>query len=176
MKMTFFSALSAFCVFSVCATLAGNTASPLVSSADDAAAFQAFLRQFEEGTGQFINGDATRWKQHVSLRDDATIMGGFGGYERGKEVGPRYDWAAAQFRPSGAVLKVEHLSSGVSGDLAYTVTIERSQVLVAGQTAPMPMALRVSHVFRKEGGAWKLLHRHADHLVEKAPPGNVLRK
>ena len=152
-----------------------DTAASLVTAGDDAG-FQAFLRQFEEGTGRFINGDATLWKQHVSQRDDATIMGGFGGYERGKEVGPRYDWAAAQFRPSGAVLKVEHLTSAVNGDLAYTVTIERSQVLVAGQAAPMPMALRVSHVFRKENGVWKLLHRHADHLVEKAPPGAVLRK
>ena len=169
MKMTFLSTLSVLSVLSVLAALP-------VTAGDDASAFKAFLREFEAGTERFINGDATVWKQHVSQRDDATIMGGFGGYERGKEVGPRYEWAAAQFRPSGAVLKVEHLTSAVSGDLAYTVTIERSQVLVAGQTAPMPMALRVSHVFRKENGVWKLLHRHADHLVEKAPPAAVLRK
>jgi ketosteroid isomerase-like protein len=173
MKMIFLSALSAF---SVCSILIGSTVLPVVAAVDDTSTFQAFLRQFEEGTGRFINGDATLWKQQMSQRDDATIMGGFGGYERGKEVGPRYDWAVAQFRPSGAVLKVEYLTSAVSGDLAYTVTIERSQALVAGQTAPMPMALRATHVFRKEDGAWKLLHRHADHLVEKTAPAAVLGK
>jgi hypothetical protein len=173
MKMMFFSALSTLSVYSM---LAANTAAPRVTAVDDTPGFQAFLRQFEEGTNRFINGDATLWKQHVSQRGDATIMGGFGGYEQGKEVGPRYDWAAAQFRPSGAVLKVEYLTSAVSGDLAYTVSIERSHALVAGQAAPMPMALRVTHMFRKEDGGWKLLHRHADHLVEKAAPGAVLRK
>jgi hypothetical protein len=173
MKMMSFLALS---TVSVCSMLAVSTAAPLGTAGDDASEFQAFLRQFEEGTGRFINGDATLWKQHVSRRGDATIMGGFGGYEQGKEVGPRYDWAAAQFRPSGAVLKVERLAFAVSGDLAYTVTIERSQALVAGQAAPMPMALRVTHMFRKEDDQWKLLHRHADHLVEKTAPGAVLRK
>jgi ketosteroid isomerase-like protein len=173
MKMILLSALT---TLSVCSLLAANAAAPRAAAPDDASGFQAFLRRFEEATGRFINGDATLWKQHVSRRDDATIMGGFGGYERGQEVGPRYDWAAAQFRPSGAVLDVEHLTSAFSGDLAYTVTIERSRALVAGQTAPMPMALRVTHVFWKEDGAWKLLHRHADHLVEKTAPGAVLRK
>jgi ketosteroid isomerase-like protein len=173
MKMMFLSTLS---TLSVCSMLAATAAASRVTAIDDASGFQAFLRRFEEGTDRFINGDATLWKQHLSQRDDATIMGGFGGYEKGREVGPRYDWAAAQFRPSGAVLKVEHLTSAVSGVLAYTVTIERSQALVAGQTAPVPMALRVTHVFRKEDGEWKLLHRHADHLVDKTAPGAVLRK
>jgi hypothetical protein len=171
MKMMFLSAISAL---SMC--LAATAGARLVTGVDDGSGFQAFLRQFEEGTRRFINGDATLWKQHVSQRGDATIMGGFGGYEQGEAVGPRYDWAAAQFRPSGAVLKVEYLTSAVSGDLAYTVTIERSQALIAGQTAPTPMALRVTHAFRKENGAWKLVHRHADHLVEKTAPEAVLRK
>jgi ketosteroid isomerase-like protein len=173
MNMIRFGALL---MLSVCSMLAVNTPAAPVMATDEASEFQAFLRQFDEGTNRFVNGDATVWKQHVSGRDDATIMGGFGGYERGKEVAPRYDWAAAQFRPSGAVLSVERLASAVSGDLAYTVTIERSRALVAGQTAPAPMALRVTHVFRKEDGQWKLLHRHADHLVERVAPAGVLRK
>src|SRR5215216_6142317 len=89
---------------------------------------QAFLPHFEEGINRFINGDPTLWKQNASHRDDATIMGAWGAYERGwNEAGPRYDWAAARFRESGARVKVEYLSTGVSGDLAYTVAIERSE-------------------------------------------------
>jgi ketosteroid isomerase-like protein len=64
----------------------------------------------------------------------------------------------------------------VSGDLAYTVAIERSEVRVAGQDKPAPMALRVTHIFRKEDGAWKLVHRHADPLMNKTAPGAVLEK
>src|SRR5687767_1583881 len=87
MKMMFLSALS---TLSVCSMLAATAAASRVTAIDDPSGFQAFLRRFEEGTGRFINGDATLWKQHVSQRDDATIMGGFGGYEKGREVGPRY--------------------------------------------------------------------------------------
>jgi ketosteroid isomerase-like protein len=138
---------------------------------------QSFLPRFEEGTSRFINGDPTLWKENASRRNDVTIMGGWGAYEKGwTEVGPRYDWAAARFRESGAKVSVEYISSAVGGDLAYTVAIERSEALVAGQDKPAPMALRVTHVFRKEDVAWKLVHRHADPLIDKTAPPAVLQK
>jgi ketosteroid isomerase-like protein len=28
----------------------------------------------------------------------------------------------------------------------------------------------VTHVFRKKGGTWKLMHRHADPLIAKTAP------
>ena len=138
---------------------------------------QAFFPQFEEGTHRFINGNPNLWKQNASQGDDATIMGGWGAYEKGwKEVGRRYDWAAGRFRESGAKVMVEYLSSGVSGDLAYTVAIERSEVRLVDQDKPAPMALRVTHIFRKENGVWKLVHRHADPLINKTAPATVLQK
>jgi ketosteroid isomerase-like protein len=103
-------------------------------------------------------------------------MGAWGAYERGwAEVGPRYDWAAARFKPSGATVQVEVLSQVHSGDLAYTVAIERSTALVVGQEQPRPLQLRVTHVFRKEDGTWKLLHRHADPLIDKTAPADTFR-
>ncbi len=105
---------------------------------DDASgesSFRAFLEQFEQATRGFINGDPDLWKQHASRRDDVTLMGGWGICEKGwAGVGARYDWAAARFRDSGAALTVEYLASGVSGDLAYTVGIERSVVRLADQS------------------------------------------
>jgi hypothetical protein len=57
--------------------------------------FRAFLPQWEKAQTRFINGDPTLWKQNASHRDDATILGAFGGYgEKGWDVvGARYDWA-----------------------------------------------------------------------------------
>ena len=52
---------------------------------------------------------------------------------------------------------------------------ERSAVRLADTPATAPMTLRVTYVFRKEDGRWKLLHRHADPLVETAAPGSVLK-
>lgn len=151
-----------------------DVASGIGEAAD--ASLRAFLPRFEEATSRFINGDPALWKRIASRRDDATIVGAWGAYERGwNEVGPRYDWAAARFEESGARVEVEYLSSGVSGDLAYTVAIERSEAHLAGRDEPAPMALRVTHVFGKEDGDWKLVHRHADPLIDKTAPATVLR-
>lgn len=133
--------------------------------------FKAFLVRWEEAQSRFLNGDATMWKQNSSQSEEASIFGAFGGSEKGwKEVGPRYDWAASQYRKSGARKQVEYRSTVISGDLAFTVAIERDEALVGDQTKPAPRALRVTQIFRKEQGAWKLLHRHADPLVEKKAP------
>jgi ketosteroid isomerase-like protein len=149
----------------------------IVGEAADAASLQAFLPQFEEGTSGFINGDPTLWKRNASRRDDAMIMGAWGAYEKGwAEVGPRYEWATARFKESGAKVQVEYLASAVSGELAYTVAIERSEVRLVDQDTPAAMALRVTHIFRKEDGAWKLVLRHADPLIEKTAPATVLQK
>ena len=50
---------------------------------------------------------------------------------------------------------------------------ERSAVRLADTPATGPMTLRVTYVFRKEDGRWKLLQRHADPLVETTARGFV---
>jgi ketosteroid isomerase-like protein len=145
------------------------------SSVGDAS-FQAFLPEFEVGISGFINGEAERWKQNASQREDVTVMGAWGGHEKGSsQAGPRYDWAADRFRASEAKVNVEYVTSGTSGDLAYTVAIERSEVCLANAASPAQMTLRVTHIFRREGGAWKLVHRHADPLTAKTAPASVLK-
>jgi ketosteroid isomerase-like protein len=136
------------------------------------ASFRKFLAQWEVAQARFINGDPTMWKQHASHTEDATIFGAFGGHEKGwKEVGERNDWASSQFTEGGTKKPFEYLNSASSGDLAFTVAIERDEVLVRGQRKPVARALRVTQIFRKDGGVWRLLHRHADPLIErKAPP------
>ena len=141
--------------------------------------FRAFLPVWEKAQSRFINGDPTLWKQHASHREDVTILGGFGGYgEKGWDaVGARYEWASSQYKSGGATMKVEYLSVVVSGDLAYTVGVERQEgARVGDQQSPGPRALRATQIFRRENGAWKLLHRHADPLLEKQTPSATPRK
>jgi ketosteroid isomerase-like protein len=134
--------------------------------------FKSFLVKWEQCITHFINGDPSCWKQNSSQTDDATIFGAFGGYgeKSWKEVGPRYDWASSQYKPSGAKIKVEYLSIVVGIDLAYTVGIERSDALLGDAKATAPRVLRSTQIFKKENGVWKLLHRHADPLIEKKAP------
>ncbi|MGB8804952.1 MAG: hypothetical protein WCC93_08505 [Chthoniobacterales bacterium] len=117
--------------------------------------FRTFLARWEDAQSHFSNGDPTLWKQNSSQSEDATIFGAFGGYEKGwNEVGPRYDWAASQFRESGAKKQIEYLNTASGGEFAFSVAIERDEVRVGDQDKPAPRALRVTQIFRKENGSF----------------------
>jgi ketosteroid isomerase-like protein len=68
----------------------------------------------------------------------------------------------------------ELLASGTSGDLGYTVSIEHGTATVTGASEAVPMRLRVTHIYRREAGEWKLVHRHADAVTAKIPAAAVL--
>jgi ketosteroid isomerase-like protein len=72
-----------------------------------------------------------------------------------------------------AARQVDHVSTVVSGDLAYTVAIERSTVRPPDAPATTATAQRVTQVFRKEDGRWKLLHRDVDPYLETTGPASV---
>jgi ketosteroid isomerase-like protein len=57
------------------------------------------------------------------------------------------------------------VSSMEQSGLAYAVEIERSAARMAGSSELQQLALRVTTVFRREGGQWKVVHRHADPLM-----------
>ena len=54
----------------------------------------------------------------------------------------------------------ELLEFDVVGDMAYTVGLEHSSLSVRGE--PRSYRLRATQVYRREGGRWRVAHRHAD--------------
>jgi ketosteroid isomerase-like protein len=130
-----------------------------------------FLARLEDATSGMLNGDASLWMELVSHADDATLFPPFGGVARGwEEVGTRYQAAAARQTPGSGSVSVEVLASGVSGELAYVVSLERSLIRVVGSDELRPGFTRVTHILRREDGEWRLLHRHMDHLPETFVP------
>ena len=134
--------------------------------------FDRFLRRYEAANTAFVNGDPPRWLSITADRDPVSIFGGFGGLgDAGlADVDQRYQLAAGAFRPSGAVVDFDYLVKDVRDRLAYTVAIERSNVLYAGHDAPQPQVLRVTMIFRFDRGGWTIVHRHADMMVDLQLP------
>jgi ketosteroid isomerase-like protein len=118
----------------------------------------------------FVRGNAEPLKALFSHRDDVTILGAFGGFEQGWDlVGPRLDWASSQFRDG--VWSCTNLSTHLTEDMACLVDIERTEGLLGGGHERVNQELRVTHVFRREGDDFRIVHRHADPLRPTAPPG-----
>ena len=171
------SALAALLVLALVAStgvLAGAPASAGTGhgSGHHAYGFERFLQRYEAANTAFVNGDPRLWLSMTAEKDPASIFGGFGGLgESGtEEVRRRYLLAATAFRPSGADVDFEYLVKDVRGKLAYTVAIERSHVLYAGRTERQEQVLRSTMIFRFERGAWKIVHRHADMMVDLELP------
>jgi ketosteroid isomerase-like protein len=55
------------------------------------------------------------------------------------------------------------VAAGASGALAYLVGFEHIANSVAGVPVE-PYTLRVTRIYRREAGEWKIAHRHADYI------------
>ena len=64
--------------------------------------------------------------------------------------------------------RIDLLAAGASGDLAYTVANEHATLSIDGVATEI--SLRVTHVFRREDGEWKVVHRHADRPPSETTP------
>jgi len=128
--------------------------------------FEQFMKQRADIALAYVNGDAGPLAGIVTRREPAHFFGPNGGHADGVEaVGRDYRDGAAHFEPGGES-RVEVLQAGDGGDLAYWVGLQHARVRVKGKPDPVPMSLRVTEIYRREEGAWRLVHRHADMLAE----------
>jgi ketosteroid isomerase-like protein len=116
------------------------------------------------------NGDPAPRLKMWSTNDPVTLFGGWGPCKSGSaEVNRISRWVASRFKNCTSY-RFELVAAGVSGDLAYTVGFEHSSLSVDG--TPVNNTLRVTHVYRREDGEWKVVHRHGDFPpVDQSPPG-----
>jgi len=135
--------------------------------------FATAVAEVGRAAGTFVGGDPQPYTSRWAHDPDVTIFGGWGDYEHGwHEVGPRLDWAAERFVAGGTAQEILAMVS--SGDLGYSVALERGHAHLAGRPTAAPMLLRVTHVYRRIDGVWKVVHRHADPIAAKTPAAAVL--
>ena len=133
------------------------------------------LEEYHRAGLEITNGNPEVYKSLYSRRDDVTLANPFGPPVRGwSNVSATLDRAAANYR-DGEVVGFENVSSVVADDLAYTVEIESYRARVGGADEMTPVSVRVTSVFRRENGDWKLLHRHADPITAPRPAVSVIQ-
>ena len=129
----------------------------------------SFIPRQEAADAELHNGDAEPRRQLWSREDPVTVLGALGVAASGwEEVDRTFEWVASKFS-NGESFRLEVIAAGVSGDLAYTVGYEHSTASRDGGPV-RPSRLRVTHVYRRENGEWKIVHRHGDGLEAEAPP------
>lgn len=125
--------------------------------------FEAFLARRPDAGKAYVNGDAGPLTEISTEHDPATFYGPQGGVIEGAgTVLDTNQRGAASFAPGGES-HFEILHAAADGQLGYLVGIQRATVrLTGGADEDVEMALRLTELYRREDGSWKLVHRHAD--------------
>jgi ketosteroid isomerase-like protein len=121
------------------------------------------VSRLEEATQAFMRGDMARYLELTPHAPGFTLMNPFGG-EPARYADRRDSLMAAASYFRGGDARIELVDAHASGDLLVLVMVERQHGEVGG-LPDQDWPLRVTQVYRRDGGAWLLLHRHADPLV-----------
>lgn len=124
--------------------------------------FDAFFHIRQNAASSYGNGDGKPLDAIVAHTGDATFHSPGGDTVSGAaEVAARYAKDAASFEPGGQS-RFQVLQKYSDGNMAFWTGFQIAQVRLKGKPEPMEMRIRITEVFRRQDGHWKMVHRHAD--------------
>jgi ketosteroid isomerase-like protein len=115
--------------------------------------------QFYAALNRMANGDARPLADIWSQGAGVTTMHPIGGREVGWDK-VRASFAQVAEIVSEGRIRLDDQLIRVTGDLAYELGFERGQAKFAGQQVSLDH--RVTNIYRKEAGSWKIVHHHTD--------------
>jgi uncharacterized protein (TIGR02246 family) len=131
--------------------------------------WERFRDDVRQAVAAIVAGDPGPYTRCWTSREDATLLGAFGGVVRGRrEIATRLAAVADRYT-DGRYTRMEVLAEAAVGDLAYLVHLERIES-VDEDRRPVVRERRVTHVARREEDGWRLVHQHSDPLVEAQLP------
>jgi ketosteroid isomerase-like protein len=109
------------------------------------------------------NGDAEPRRAIWSREEPVSVLGAWRNAHGQEEVDELFADLGESFSDCTSY-DFDLLSFDVVGDMAYTVGLEHTSTSVRGE--PRTYTLRATQVYRREGGEWRVAHRHADTVTE----------
>jgi ketosteroid isomerase-like protein len=105
------------------------------------------------------NGDAEPRLALWSLHEPVSVLGAWRTAIGQAEVRDLFHTLAETFSDCTSHV-YEIVSAEVIGDMAFTAGYERTQASINGERRQY--VLRVTQIYRREDGEWKVAHRHGD--------------
>src|SRR4051812_23068488 len=120
--------------------------------------FEEFMKQRLKASSDFVNGSANELLKISTESDPATIFPPNGLMVSGATNVNEFNIKGSANFESGSENGFEVFHMGESGDLAYWAGLQHTVARMKGKTEAVPMHLRITEVFRRESGAWKMIH------------------
>jgi len=134
------------------------------------------IEQSHAALDAILKGDPSLYKALFSQADDVTLGNPFGPYARGRRQVEATLARAASHYGDGEITGAELVAKYISEGLACVVEVERGRAKVGGGEELVPVAVRVTSLFRLEQNAWRLVHRHADPITTARPASSVISR
>jgi ketosteroid isomerase-like protein len=109
------------------------------------------------------NGDARSRRAIWSRKEPVSVLGAWRDAHGQAELDELFASLAGSFSDC-ASYRFELQAYDVVGDMAYTAGLEHATASVDGRSRSY--TLRATQVYRREGGEWKVAHRHGDTVSE----------
>ncbi|RJT21398.1 nuclear transport factor 2 family protein [Mesorhizobium waimense] len=109
------------------------------------------------------NGDPAPRRALWSRNEPVSVLGAWRNAHGQRELEELFAALGTSFSDCTSYA-FELLSYDVVGDMAYTAGFEHTSASVDGR--PRTYTLRVTQVYRREGGEWRVVHRHGDTVTE----------
>jgi ketosteroid isomerase-like protein len=116
-------------------------------------------KQFYAALNRMAAGDAGAMSDIWSHGPLVTALHPIGSRSLGWEAVKESFAHVAQIASDGRIELKDQLVH-VAGEVAYEVGIEHGQLKLAGQQVSIEH--RVTNIYQREGGAWKMIHHHTD--------------
>jgi ketosteroid isomerase-like protein len=123
--------------------------------------FEEFLEKRREAALAYVKGDARPVTDLSASSGAATFFDPGGGIVEGAEAVLKVYREGAQMFGPQSVTELEIHDYGASGDFGFWAGLQRATVAIKGRAEPASMTLRVSEVFHRQEGEWRMVHRHA---------------
>ena len=115
--------------------------------------------EFYAALNRMLAGDASSLGDIWSHSSIVTTMHPIGGRQVGwEQVKGSFDEVAK--KSTGGHVELAEQLIRVFEDTAYELGVEHAQFSIAGQ--PLSVNSRVTNVYRREAGVWKIVHHHGD--------------
>ena len=120
---------------------------------------RAAAERFYAALNTMVNGDAGPMADIWAHDAGVTTMHPIGGRQVGWDQ-VQESWRQVAAISSGGKVTLADRLIRVVGDAAYELGTEHVEATLAGQ--PVRTQARVTNIYRRDGGGWRIVHHHTD--------------
>ncbi len=129
----------------------------------------AVLARQAEAEAALHRGDPRPRMEMWSRREPVTAFGAAGMFASGwEQLSETFRWVASRFSDVSDY-RYDVLVADVRGDMAYAIGYERFRGSIDGSPVGA-VTIRSTHVYRREDGEWRIVHRHGDNALRGPGP------